>query len=81
MALKFKDWLVDQQEREDTIGEFARVLTMQDITQKAPGRKLDEHKSWADIVVRIEKLGQVSTFNEAWQEFTQARQAATSPNA
>lgn len=69
MTLKFEEWIFDQKEREDEVGEFARGLNMQDIGSKLLGRKPDEHKSWANIVVGMSKPIRISTFNEAWQEF------------
>lgn len=76
MVLRFEEWLVDQQYREDFIGDLARAPGICDVDHKFSGRKIDEHKSWADIVVRIAEPGHVSVFNEAWQEFLVAKQAA-----
>ncbi|MCI0398659.1 MAG: hypothetical protein L0332_34220 [Chloroflexi bacterium] len=76
MILRFEEWLIGQQYREDLIGDFARILDTQDISHKFSRRQLDEHKSWADIVIRIGEPGHVVTFNEAWQEFLLAKQAA-----
>lgn len=76
MMLRFKDWLIDQQHREDLIGDLARVPSMQDIEQKISRRKTDEHKNWADIVIKIAEPGYIAVFNEAWQEFLIARLAA-----
>jgi len=76
MVLRFEEWLTEQQVREDFVGEFARVLEMQDIKHKPSTRKVDEHKSWADIVIRMSQAGYIDAFNEAWQEFLLAKQAA-----
>lgn len=76
MMLRFEDWLVEQQSREDLIGDLARVPSMQDIDPKPTRRKTDEHKNWADIVIRIAEPGHIAVFNEAWQEFLLAKQTA-----
>lgn len=76
MALRFDEWLIGQRDRADEIGELARVPAMQAVIQRQPGRRLDEHKAWADIVIRIVEPGLVYIFNEAWQEFVLARQQA-----
>lgn len=76
MTLRFAEWLVDQQYREDAIGNLARVPGMQNIDRESPRRNIDEHKNWADIVIRIAEPGHIVVFNEAWQEFLLARQAA-----
>ena len=77
IILKFEDWLIDQQEREDLVGDLARVLCMQDAERISSRRKSDEHKKWADIVVRIPAPRFIYVFNEAWQEFLLAKQLAT----
>jgi hypothetical protein len=51
MFQKFEEWLVDQQYREDLIGDLARLPVMQNSDQKISRRKPDEHKDWADIVI------------------------------
>ncbi len=76
MILRFEEWLTHQQNREDLIGDLARVLKMQDSDHKLSRRKPDEHKSWADIVIRIAEPGHIAVFNEAWQEFLLAKQVA-----
>ena len=76
MFLKFEEWLIIQQTREDLIGDLARVLSTQNADHKSPRGRPDEHKSWVDIVVRIAEPGYIPVFNDAWQEFVLARQAA-----
>jgi hypothetical protein len=76
MPLRFGEWLHGQQDRTDEIGNLARVPAMQMVIQGQPGRKLDEHKAWANIVIRIVEPGLVAIFNAAWQEFLLARQQA-----
>jgi hypothetical protein len=76
MILRFKEWLNHQQYREDLIGNFARVLDMEDIHYQFSRRKSDEHRNWADIVSRIAEPGQIPVFNVAWQEFLLAKQVA-----
>jgi hypothetical protein len=77
MTLRFEDWLSAQQERKDEIGALARIPAMQDVAQKATRRKPDEHRDWANIVIRIAQPGHVAVFNDAWQEYLLAKQAAT----
>jgi hypothetical protein len=76
MILRFEAWLINQQDRQDFVGDLARVLNKPDIERKFPGRKRDEHQNWADIVIRIAQPGHVDAFNEAWQEFLLEKQAA-----
>jgi hypothetical protein len=76
MALTFDEWLIDQQYREDLIGDLARISSMQEIEHKTSRRKVDEHKNWTEIVIKIADPGYISVFNEAWQEFLLAKQAA-----
>lgn len=76
MALRFEEWLTEQQFREDHIGDLARNINTQDIEHKLSRRKPDEHKNWADIVIGIAEPGHIVVFNEAWQEFLLAKQAA-----
>ena len=78
MVLTFEDWLLNQQYRKDLIGELARVPGLQNPEIKSSRRKRDEHKSWATIVVNIASPGFIEVFNEAWQEFLLAKQAAES---
>jgi hypothetical protein len=75
MFLRFEEWLINQQYREDLIGDLARVLCMQNIERKPSRRKPDEHKNWAEIVVGIAEPGYIAVFNEAWQEFLLEKQA------
>lgn len=65
-----------QQYREDLIGDLARVPSLQNINHEVSRRKPDEHKNWVDLVIRITEPGHIAVFNEAWQEFLLARQAA-----
>ena len=76
IILKFEQWLVDQQERKDIVGDLAHVLSMQDTEHKSSRRKFDEHKKWADVVIGIHEPGFIAIFNEAWQEFLLAKQVA-----
>jgi len=75
MALKFGQWLANQQYREDLIGDLARVLCMKNIDDKPQKRRYDEHKIWVDIVVGITEPGYIAVFNKAWQEFLLAKQS------
>jgi hypothetical protein len=76
MILKFEKWLINQQYRDDLIGDLARVLSMQNIDRKLSRRKSDEHKNWVEIIVGIAEPGYIAVFNEAWQEFLLAKQSA-----
>jgi hypothetical protein len=75
MFLRFEEWLINQQNRDDLIGDLARILNMQNIDRKPSRRKLDEHKNWAEIVIGISEPGYIAVFNEAWQEFLLAKQS------
>ena len=74
MILKFAEWLVDQQNRKDHVGDLARVPSMQNIASEFSRRKTDEHKIWANIVIKLPEPGRITDFNEAWQEFLLAKQ-------
>ena len=76
MILTFEDWLMNQQYRKDSVGELARIPGLQNPEIKSSRRKRDEHKSWATIIVNIASPGIIEVFNEAWQEFLLAKQAA-----
>jgi hypothetical protein len=76
IILRFDEWLVDQQLREDFVGDLARVPSMQGIEHKISTRKVDEHKNWTEIVIKIAEPGYIAIFNEAWQEFLLAKQLA-----
>ena len=76
MTLKFEEWLVTQQQRPDLIGRLARTPSLQVMIAPNSRRRPDEHKSWADLVIRIADPGSITVFNEAWQEFLVARKTA-----
>jgi len=76
MVLKFEDWLLHQQHREDFVGDLARVVDRQEVIHRSSRYRHDEHKNWADIVVRIAQPGYIEAFNEAWQEFLSDKQIA-----
>lgn len=76
MILVFKDWLIDQQDREDFVGDLARVVVMQAIDQKFARRQNDEHKNWAEIVSSMAQPGHIEAFNDAWQEFLVEKRVA-----
>lgn len=76
IMLKFEEWLIDQQHREDSIGDLARVPGMQTLDPAISARKSDEHKNWVETIIRMEQPGYIFIFNDAWQEFLLARQAA-----
>lgn len=78
MNLTFENWLINQQYRKDHIGDLARVPDLQNADFKPSRRKNDEHKNWANIIVSISSPGHIEVFNEAWQEFLLAKQAAKS---
>ncbi len=76
MLLKFEEWLIVQQTREDLTGDLARVLSKQNADNKPSRSRFDEHKKWVDIVIGISEPGIIPIFNDAWQEFVLAKQAA-----
>ena len=76
MVLKNGAWLADQQDRGDLIGDLARLPIMHNSDPKSSRRRPDEHNVWADIVIGISQPGYISIFNDAWQEFLLAKQAA-----
>ncbi len=76
MTLRFDVWLKEQQSRQDEIGELARVPSMIRPESSSSKRAVDEHHTWVDIVIRIADVGHVHAFNDAWQEFLLAKQAA-----
>lgn len=73
MILKFEEWLSKQQNRQDGIGDFARVLSNAKVPTKTSRQKWDEHKGWADVVSRIPEAGHIPAFNLAWREFILAK--------
>lgn len=73
--MKFEEWLIAQQSRQDLIGDLARVLSSHNGTGPVSRRKPDEHQVWADIVIRNASPDHVFTFNDAWQEFQLAKEA------
>jgi hypothetical protein len=79
MILKFEEWLINQQERDDLIGDLAREPSLQDVNHKSTRRKPDEHKNWAEVVIGMDGSGYIPVFNDAWQEFLLAKQAAQEP--
>lgn len=74
IILKFEEWLNDQQERQDLIGDLAHVVSMQDLEHRTSRRRYDEHQKWADIIVGITEPRFIAVFNDAWQEFLLAKQ-------
>jgi hypothetical protein len=77
MPLKFEEWLVEQQDRNDLIGDLAHLLRLQNSDGKPSTRKLNEHKNWADIVIGMAEPEYIAAFNEAWQEYLTAKQTAS----
>jgi len=78
MILTFGEWLLNQQYRKDPIGELAREPGLQNPEIRSSRRKSDEHKNWATLIVNNASPGYIEVFNEAWQEFLLAKQAAKS---
>lgn len=74
--MKFHDWLAKQEERQDAVGRFARAFSDVDPSKytRSRRRKPDEHFKWARIIVNRGKPGFVYIFNDAWNEFTQAKE-------
>lgn len=78
MNFTFERWLMNQQHRNDLVGELARIPDLQKPEFKTSRRKSDEHKTWATLVINNISPGYIEVFNEAWQEFLLAKQAAKS---
>ncbi|WP_374686438.1 hypothetical protein [Promineifilum sp.] len=76
MTLRFEEWLTNQQLRQDGIGDLARVPGMRVVEPIPTRRAPDEHKSWVDIVIRNAAPQYIADFNDAWQEFLLAKEAA-----
>ena len=74
MILKFEEWLIGQQYRNDRIGDFARLLSKVEHQPPSLKRNWDEHKGWADIVIRFTEPDRIPVFNQAWQEFILAKE-------
>jgi hypothetical protein len=72
--MKFAEWLNAQQLRQDPIGDLARAPGMNNDHTVVPRRKPDEHKLWADIVIKSARPSQIAVFNAAWQEFLLAKE-------
>jgi hypothetical protein len=80
MVLRFEDWLNDQQQREDLVGDLARSPSMQTNDLQFSKRKSDEHKTWVEIVIKLSDPRYIAIFNEAWQEFLLAKKVAKDTN-
>ena len=76
MTLRFDVWLKDQQLRQDEIGELARIPSMLGPESPPSKRVVDEHHNWVDIVIKMVDARHIPVFNDAWQEFLSAKQAA-----
>jgi hypothetical protein len=76
MTIKFEDWLTAQQSRQDLVGDLARMLGMEKHPAPVSRRKPDEHMEWANIVIKTAMPSYIAIFNEAWQEFVMAKEAA-----
>lgn len=79
MTITFDEWLNAQQNRSDPIGDLARVPSMHMAPEELSKRKSDEHRNWADLVIHIPEPGHIAVFNDAWQEFLLAKEAAQEP--
>ncbi len=77
MILRFEEWLVEQHDRKDLIGDLARQLSTQNSDRKPSRRKPNEHKTWVEIVIGMAEPEYIAVFNEAWQEFLLAKHTAT----
>jgi hypothetical protein len=75
MILKFEQWLTEQRYRKDRIGDFARFFSEADEQEYFSKRSRDEHKGWADRVSRIAEPRHITNFNQAWQEYSLAKDA------
>lgn len=73
--MTFEEWLIAQESRQDHVGDLARAPGMRNGADTVSKRKLDEHKSWANAVIKTAKPSHIAVFNEAWQEFLLAKEA------
>ena len=71
--MRFREWLKQQRDRKDRIGRFARALGDRDVKRYSRRRKPDEHRKWANIVVRYGTRAHRQAFNDAWREFQKAK--------
>ena len=72
--MTFQSWLSKQKERQDPIGRLARDWADFDLNKHiyAQRRKHDEHMKWATILTRYGTQNHIHSFNQAWDEFTEA---------
>ena len=73
---QFKLWLQAQTDREDRVGRFAQALADKEVRFYSRQRRRDEHKKWADIVIRHGRREFIPVFNEAWAEFEETKEPA-----
>lgn len=71
MKFTFEHWLLKQKERQDRIGGLARAISRIE-DDHFPRRKFDEHKKWADLMIRHGLPEHVPAFNQAWREYKTA---------
>lgn len=71
MNATFKQWLFKQTERQDPIGKLARAMAQVE-DDSTPQRRSDEHKKWADLVIRHGQPEHIRAFNNAWREYQTA---------
>lgn len=78
--MTFQVWLSKQKERQDHIGRLAREWADFDLNKHiyAKRRRKDEHMKWATVLTRYGSQRHVQSFNQAWQEFTQANVSSVS---
>ena len=69
IIINFQNWLNEQQDRDDLIGELARLPQMQNVEHKETRPKKNEHKNWVDVVITIADPSHRDAFNDAWQEY------------
>lgn len=74
--MKFREWLQEQQEREDNIGVLARALAGKEGRPMSKKRRWDEHRHWVNIVTRMNKPRLNYVFNNAWQEYLEDKELA-----
>jgi hypothetical protein len=74
--VKFREWLQEQQEREDNIGVLARALDGKEGRPRSKKRRWDEHRHWVNIVTRMNMPRLNYVFNTAWQEYLEDKELA-----
>jgi hypothetical protein len=77
--MKFREWLKTKHQRQDNLGDLARLLVGKESEAKltmSKRRKSDEHRYWVNIITRINRPRLIPVFNVAWQKYQEAKETA-----